>query len=52
MGEKLTGTEILRLIEAAQAIGKTFTWRTSNKGRGYWEEVFNELMRIAVTGEP
>ena len=52
MGEKLSGTEILRLIEAAQAIGKTFTWRTSMKGQEYWEGVFNELMRIVATGEP
>ena len=52
MGEKLSGTDILSVIQAAQAIGKTFTWRTSKKGQGYWEDVFNELMRIVATGEP
>ena len=51
MGEKLSEKEILRLIQAAQAIGKTFTWRTSMKGQEYWEDVFNELMRIVATGE-
>ena len=52
MGEKLSGTDILSVIQAAQTIGKTFTWRTSKKGQEYWEDVFNELMRIVASGEP
>ena len=52
MGEKLSGTDILSVILAAQTIGETFTWRTSKKGQEYWEDVFNELIRIVATGEP
>ena len=52
MGEKLSGTDILSVIQAAQTIGETFTWRTSKKGQEYWEDVCNELMRIVASGEP
>ena len=52
MGEKLSVGDIEKVIKAALTIGKTFTWRTSMKGQGYWQDVFEELIRIAETGEP
>ena len=52
MGEKLSEKDTLKVIKAALTIGKTFTWKTSMKGQGYWEDVFHELVRIAQTGEP
>ena len=51
MGEKLSVVDIEKVIKAALIIGKTFTWRTSMKGQGYWQDVFEELIRIAETGE-
>ena len=52
MGEKLSEKDTLKVIKASFTIGKTFRWKTSTKGQGYWEGVFNELMRIVATGEP
>ena len=52
MGEKLSEKDTLKVIKAAFTIGKTFRWKTSMKGQGYWEDVFHELVRISETGEP
>ena len=52
MREKLGDEDMKMVNEAALIIWKSFTWLTSMKGQGYWEDVFKELIRIAATGEP
>ena len=37
---------------AALKIAKYIWWENSKKGFEYWNDVYEELMRIAETGEP
>ena len=38
--------------KAARDIFRVFAWVESKKGGEYWNDVYEELMRIAETGEP
>ena len=38
--------------EAAWAISRVLPWVESKKGGKYWQDVYEELIRIAKTGEP
>ena len=37
---------------AALKIAKYIWWEHSKKGFEYWDDVYEELMRISETGEP
>ena len=50
--EKLSTEDKSKIEEAAQIIGQRFFWAGSKKGQRYWHEVYDELRRIAETGEP
>lgn len=48
----LDKTERDEVRKAAWAIIKMLPWAQSKKGVEYWQGVYEELIRIAETGEP
>ena len=52
MGEKLTQQQRDELADAEETIWETFDWSVSRAGYDFWVKVYNELDRIAETGEP
>ena len=50
--EKLSIKDRSKIEEAAHIISQRFFWAVSKKGQRYWQEVYDELRRIADSGEP
>ena len=50
--ETLTQEQRKALHEASEMIIRSFNWATSYMGYDFWVKVYNELDRIAETGEP
>ena len=51
-GEPASEADKKQIRLAALMIEKYMWWGESKKGFEYWAEVYNELLRIAETGEP
>ena len=52
MGKKLSEIKRRRLEKMSLSLASTFVWGSSKKGYEYWRGVWDELERIAETGEP
>ena len=51
-GESASETDKEQIRLAASMIYKYLGWEVSKKGFQYWAEVYDELQRIAETGDP